>query len=173
MTKTDSFRTKALNFFMAPKVVIILFTLFLVGYLIFIDLEGGFSEQFLHFGPGDSDENTTKFLGITLDSWSKVIILYIVGFLASLMTSYYQSVMGNNIHSYIWNRAVKDVPFSKTWTYIIVLLEPFFYQILTIIQFFTNLTLQLQFILPQFLGSFIAEMPFTLKRLGEKNFAEL
>lgn len=161
------------GFFMSPKVVLILFTLFLVGYIIFIDLEGGFSQQFLHFGPGTTPETTTKFLGIVLDSWSKVIILYVVGFFASLMTTYYRSIMGNNIHSYIWNRAIKHVPYSKTWTYLTVMMEPFFFQILEIVQFFTNLTMQLQFIIPQFVGSFIADVPFTIRLLGNKTFAEL
>lgn len=164
---------EVLEFFMSPKVALIVFTLFLVAYLIFIDEEGGFGESFLHFGPGKDEASTTKFLGIKLDNWTKVILLYIVGFFSSLMTSYYQTVMSNNIHSYIWNRALTSVPYSKTWTYIIVMMEPFFYQILSIIQFFTNMTMQLQFIIPQFVGSFIADIPFTLQRLGEKRFDQL
>ena len=133
------------SFFMEPKVVLIMFTLFLVGYMIFLDEEGAFSTGFLHFGPG-----TGKFLGINIDSWPKVLALYGVGFFASLFTSYYQWIMANNIHSYVYNQAIKEVPYSRFWIYVITLMEPFFYQILEIIQFFTNLTMQLQFIVPQF-----------------------
>lgn len=161
------------EFFMSPKVALIVFTLFLVAYIVFIDEEGGFKGKFLHFGPGTNASNTTSFMNIRLDSWKKVGLLYVVSFFASLLTSYYQSVMANNIHSYIWNRALKSMPYSKTWTYAVVLMEPFFYQILSIVQFFTSLTMQLQFIVPQFLGSLIAEVPFTLKRLGEKRFDQL
>jgi hypothetical protein len=161
------------EFFMSPKVALIIFTLFLVSYIIFIDEEGGFKGKFLHFGPGTTADNTTSFMNIKLDNWNKVILLYVVSFFASLLTTYYQSVMGNNIHSYIWNRALTTIPYSKTWTYAIVLMEPFFYQILSIIQFFTSLTMQFQFIIPQFLGGLIAELPFTLRRLGEKRFDEL
>jgi hypothetical protein len=78
--------------------------------------------------------------------------------------------MTNNLHSYIWNRAIPIVPFSKRWTYIVVFAEPFFMQILQIISFFTTLTLQIQFILPQFIGSMIIEVPFTIQRLQEKTF---
>ena len=156
------------DFFMSPKVVLVLFTLFLVGYIIFLDEEGAFKNGFLQFGPG-----TGSFLGIKIDSWSKVISLYLVGFFASLMTSYYQWIMANNIHSYVYNRAIKKVPYSRFWIYLVNILEPFFYQILQIVQFFTTLTMQLQFILPQFLGSLLADMPFTLKRLGEKTYSEL
>jgi hypothetical protein len=161
------------EFFMSPKVALIIFTLFLVAYITFIDVEGGFQGNFLHFGPGTNEQNTTSFMGVKLDTWTKVGLLYVVSFFASLLTSYYQTVMSNNIHSYIWNRALSSVPYSKTWTYAIVLMEPFFYQVLSIVQFFTNMTLQLQFIIPQFLGGLIAEVPFTLQRLGEKRFDQL
>ncbi len=73
--------------------------------------------------------------------------------------------MTNNLHSYIWNRAVPEVPFSRKWTYIVVLAEPFIMQVLSITQFFTNLTMQLQF-----LGSMIIEIPFTIQRLQEKTY---
>lgn len=162
-----------IEFFMSPKVALIVFTLFLVAYVVFIDEEGGFKGKFLHFGPGTDASNTTSFMNIKLDSWKKVGLLYAVSFFAALLTTYYQSVMSNNIHSYIWNRALDTIPYSKTWTYAIVLMEPFFYQILSIVQFFTSLTMQLQFILPQFVGSLVADLPFTLKRLGEKRFDQL
>ena len=156
------------SFFMEPKVVLVVFTLFLVSYIIFLDEEGAFNNGFLQFGPGSG-----SFLGIKIDTWTKVIALYAVGFFASLMTSYYQWIMANNIHSYVYNRAIKHVPYSRFWIYMVNLLEPFFYQILQIVQFFKTLTMQLQFILPQFLGSLLADMPFTLQRLGEKTYAEL
>ena len=162
-----------LEFFMSPKVALIIFTLFLVAYITFIDLEGGFKGNFLHFGPGTDEKNMTSFMGVKLDTWTKVLVLYGVSFMASLLTSYYQTVMSNNIHSYIWNRALSSVPYSRTWTYAVVLLEPFFYQVLSIVQFFTNMTLQLQFIIPSFIGSLIADVPFTLQRLGEKRFDQL
>jgi hypothetical protein len=167
------FAARILEFFLSPKVALVIFTLFLVGYITFIAEEGGFTKSFLHFGPGTDKDNTTTFIGIRLDSWTKVGTLYAISFLSALLTSYYQTVMGDNLHSYIWNKAIDTVPYSKTWTYIVVLIEPFFYQILGIIQFFTNMTMQLQFILPQFVGSLIAETPFVLRRLGEKRFDQL
>ena len=161
------------DFFFSPKVALFIFTIFIVSYLIFLDEEGAFNEKFLHFGPGDSDKNTTTFLGIKLDTWPKTIMLYVVGFFSALLTTYYQTVMGQNLHSYIWNKAIDTIPFSKTWTYAIIIMEPFFYQVLQIIQFFTNLTLQLQFIIPQFIGSYIADVPFTIRMLGDKRFDQL
>ena len=155
-----------------PKTILILSFLFFTGYILFIYEEGGFSQQFLHFGPGTTDENTTQFLGIVLDTWPKVGLMYLAGFMASLMSSYYNYAMINNLHSYIWNRAIPEVPFSKRWTYIVILVEPFIFQILQIILFFTSLTLQLQFIIPQFIGNLIIEIPFSLQRLRSKKFSE-
>lgn len=156
--------------FSSPKTILCISGLFLSSYVGFIALEGGFTEHFLHFGPGTTDNNTTTFIGIKLDTWEKVILIYFVSFLSSLMNTYYLYAMTNNLHSYIWNRAVPKVPFSKKWTYIVILVEPFILQVLTITQFFTNLTMQLQFIIPQFIGSIIIEIPFTIQRLREKEY---
>ena len=154
----------------SPKTIIFISTVFLAGYMAFIQVEGGFSSQFLHFGPGTNADNTTSFIGIVLDTWSKTILMYFVSFLSSLMNTYYLYAMTNNLHSYIWNRAITHVPFSKKWTYIVILSEPLLMQILQITSFFTTLTLQLQFILPQFIGSAIVEIPFTIAMLRLKTF---
>ena len=153
-----------------PKAILGVSAIFFTAYIVFIDVEGGFSNQFLHFGPGTNDQNTTQFLGITLDTWPKVGLMYLASFLSSLMSTYYSYAMTNNLHSYIWNRAIPKVPFSKRWTYVVIIAEPLIMKILYIISFFTNLTLQLQFIIPQFLGSILVDIPFSIQRLQEKEF---
>ena len=127
----------------SPKTILIISGIYLTGYITFIGKEGGFTTQFLHFGPGTDPTNTTTFIGIVLDTWQKVILMYFVSFLSSVMNTYYLYAMTNNLHSYIWNRAVPKVPFSRRWTYIVILAEPFILQVLTVTQFFTNLTMQL------------------------------
>lgn len=156
------------SFFSSPRTAFILFLMFLIGYIIFLDVEGGFSNNFLKFGP--STTNPTYFLGVKLDSWSKVIIMYFIGFISALMTSYYYTIMATSVHNYIYSASVKEVPHSKSLMYSIVLLEPILYQILTVIQFFMNLTMQLQFILPQIIGDFVAGLPFTINLLGTKQY---
>jgi hypothetical protein len=154
-----------IRFFSNPRVVVVLFVIFLVGYLIFIDEEGGFADNFTTFGPSDS-----RFMLMKLDTWTKVIVVYFVSFFSAMMTTYYDNVMESNIHSYLWNPAIKKVPFSKTWTYIIVFLEPVFMELLGLITLMASLTLQLQFILPELIGSMLAETPFVLQILGTKKF---
>jgi len=153
------------NFLSSPKTILMFSGIYLTVYMGFISREGGFTSQFLHFGPSNA-----TFIGIVLDSWQKVFLMYFISFISSVMNNYYMYAMTNNLHSYIWNRAVPKVPFSKKWTYVVILAEPFIMEILTITQFFTNLTMQLQFIIPQFVGSMIIEVPFTIQRLREKEY---
>lgn len=154
----------------APITVLIASLTFMAGYMTFIALEGGFSSQFLHFGPGTNASNTTTFVGIVLDTWPKVYLMYFVSFLSSIMNTYYTYSMSNNLHSYIWNKAITKVPFSKRWTYVVIFSEPFLYLVLSITTFYTNLTMQLQFLIPQFIGCTLMEIPFTFQRLREKTF---
>ena len=154
----------------SPKTILGVSGVYLTLYIIFIAKEGGFTSQFLHFGPGTNESNTTTFIGIRLDTWQRVLLMYCVSFISAVMNTYYTYAMTNNLHSYIWNRAVPKVPFSKKWTYIVVLAEPFILEVLQITQFFTNLTMQLQFIIPQFIGATLIEIPFTIQRLREKEY---
>ena len=158
------------DIFLDPFVALCVFIIFLVGYLTFIDLEGGFSEKFLHFGPGTTPENTASFLGVKMDSWSKVGLMYGISFFAALVTQYYSTAVGMNLHSYIWNRAIPTIPYAKLPTLIVLFTEPILMEILAVINFLTTLTLQLQFILPQALGSYIAYIPGMLARLKDKKF---
>lgn len=164
--------TSAIDWFMLPNIAFVIFVLFLLIYLIFLDEEGAFTKKFLHFGPGTDEKDMPTFLGMKLDSWRKVIIVYIMTFVAALLQSYYQNVVGLGMHAYIWNPQIKLVPFSKFWTYAIVNLEPFIYFFLNIIRFFTTLTMQLQFMIPNFIGTYIAEVPFAVRWLNKKKFSE-
>jgi hypothetical protein len=158
------------DYFLDPLVALFIFVIFLVGYLVFIDLEGGFSKKFLHFGPGTTPENTASFLGVEMNSWDKVILMYVVSFFAALVTQYYNTAVSMNLHSYVWNRATPVIPYSKPATLTVLFTEPILLQILDVIKFLTTLTLQLQFILPQALGSYIAFIPGMLARIKDKKF---
>jgi len=155
-----------LNMLLNPKVFVVVFIMFVIAYIIFIEEEGGFTKDFLRFGPSE-----TRFLGITLNTWPRVIALYTIGFLIAIVTTYYDTAIKNHLHSYIWNKAIKKIPFSSTWTHASVILEPFFDEVLMIVQFFTTMTMQLQFLVPQFLGHFLVNVPFALQRLAGKRFA--
>ncbi len=151
-----------------PQIALLSFTLFLIGYMAFLDTEGGFKQKFLKFGPDHDPSKAATFLGIKLDNWTKVSMMYIIGFCSSLMSSYYTAVMSTSVHTYIYNAAVDDVPYSKQLMYSVAMIEPFLYQTLWIIQIYMDLIMELQYIVPQFIGSYLASVPFVIQMLGTK-----
>ena len=54
--------------------------------LFFLDEEGAFT-KFMHIGP----EKNTTFLNIKLDSWAKVVLVYIISFGSSFLQYFYTS----------------------------------------------------------------------------------
>ena len=51
----------------------------------------------------------------------------------------------------------EKIGISKLWATIIVIIEPLLYWFLTIVQFFITLTVRLQFLIPQFIGTLIID----------------
>jgi len=150
-----------------PRMAFCVFVFFMVGYVLFLDEEGAFN-AFFGFGPDPS----IQFLGMRLDTWHKVCLVYAVGFISSLLQGYYQTVMYDFIHSKLWNPAYKErIPMSKRWAKTIVTVEPLLDWMLGIVQFFVTMTMRFQFILPQLLGQIVVEIPYALMKIEEKKFS--
>tara|TARA_B100001093_G_scaffold495547_1_gene540155 strand:+ start:2310 stop:2795 length:486 start_codon:yes stop_codon:yes gene_type:complete len=158
---------KLVNFFFEPRIAFIIFVLFIFGYLILLDEEGAFTENFLRFGPSED----TEYLTMKINSWSKVISVYFVAFLTTFLSTYYNNVSHNFIHDYLWNPAYTDkIPVSKWFTSMIVSIEPILYWILEIMSVFINFTFELQYILPKFLGNLIIQIPYGIYKVNQKAF---
>lgn len=154
------------NILFEPRVAFVLFTLFMIGYLVFLDEEGAFS-GFFEIGPSEN----TKFLNMTMNTWPKVIIVYIIGFTTAVLQNYYSTVMFDFIHSKLWNPAYhKTIDISRGWASLIVTVEPLMYWLLNIIQFFTVLTMKFQFLVPQLLGQMVIGVPYGLFKISQKSF---
>ena len=163
--------TKVFDFFNNPRNALIIIVLFFIIFFLSQGLTTGFANNFLSFGPtNDELGNPTQFMGIKLDSWNLVGMVYILIFFTSVLSTYYQNVVGLNIHSFVFNPAVTEIPYSKFWTYLILLVDPLINIILYVIRFYATATLQIQYILPQFLASYITDLPFVLKWLKGKTF---
>ena len=156
-----------INYFFDVKIAFYIFIVFIIVYLFLLEEEGAFKEKFLNFGPSPN----TNFLSMRLDTWEKVILVYIVGFLSTFLTAYYNTVSYDFIHSYIWNPAyTKKIKMTKRMTQIIVAIEPILQWILSIINLFINLTMELQFIIPQFLGEVAIQVPYAFFKIDQKKF---
>lgn len=159
-----------LSFFNSPYIAVILFIIFLIGFFVYLDEEGSFENGFLHFGPGDSRVNTTQFMGVQLDSWYKVLTLYVICFTVGFMTSYYDNTVSRTLFKTILDESKAIVPYSMAGAYSVTLIDPFIVHSLKIIEFLATLTLQFQFILPLFLGEYLADLPSQLTLLGMKQY---
>jgi hypothetical protein len=158
------------EFLLNPFFAIAIFVAFLIGLFIYLDIEGSFKNGFLHVGPGDDRETTTSFLGVKVDSWTKVLILYAIGFVTGLLTSYYNNVVGESLGRAVFDPNVSEVPYGQVGVYTITLMDPFIYETLKIIGYLTTFTLQFQFILPIILGEYLGDLPFILKILASKTY---
>jgi hypothetical protein len=144
--------------------------MFLIAYFIFLDVEGSFANDFLHFGPGGTNVNSAQFMGIVLDSWSKVITLYFICFTTGFLSTHYDNVVSMSIINNVMDTSITHVPYSQTGTYAVVLIDPLIMHSLKVIEFFATLTLQFQFILPVVVGSYIGGLPTVLNILKSKTY---
>lgn len=158
---------KIAHLLIEPRLAFIVFTIFVITYLIILDEEGAFKDKFLNFGPSED----TKFLNMKLNTWKKVIIVYIIGFLTALLKKYYTTISYDFIHSYLWNPSyTKKIKISKAWASVIVSVEPLLFWILDVLSFFVNFTMELQYIIPQFLGTLFVEVPYALYKVSQNKF---
>lgn len=159
------------DFFNNPKTALLIMLFFFLTYFLSQGLTIGFGNNFTAFGPTvDENGNPTLFMGIKLDSWLMVGIVYVIIFITTILQTYYFNVIGLNVSAYVMNKAIETIPYSKFWTYLVLLTNPIINIILYIIKFYAAATFQIQYIIPQFIASYITEIPFTLKWLHGKKF---
>ncbi len=162
---------KIINFLNSPKTALVLILLFFIGFFLAEGLTGGFDNNFVSFGPTkDETGNPAKFMGITLDTWNKVGIVYTIIFISAVLEKYYYNVMHHTIHTYVSNVSVTKVPYSQFWSYLILLIDPFIETLLYIVKFYAAATFQIQYILPQFIASYLTDLPFTISILASKQY---
>jgi hypothetical protein len=154
-----------------PIVVLFIVILFCIGYFLYTTLVGDIQTNFFLFGTvKDENDKYLPFVSFILDTWTKVIMAYLLILFSSLFHNYYITIMDQNFFSFLTNKEITKMPYTKTITYIITLIDPFIKTLLYIIEFYATATFQLQFILPQFIGSYISTLPFTLNLLEQKTF---
>ena len=122
----------------------------------------------MHFGPSTDPETATEFLGAHIDTWPKVISLYLLGFLSSIISGYYKTVFGAWMMNTVKDHKVKTVNINRKVTYTLISLDPILTNINSILELFLTLTLQLQFLIPQILGDIIASILVSRSFLSKK-----
>ena len=163
------------NFFKilsSPKVAFLVFAIWICIFLIILGGEGIFTKRFLHFGPSNDPETQTEFLGSPLNTWNKVITLYVLGFLSVCFSKYYDDIFGSWEINAVKDEKQKTINMKKGTAYLLTILDPLLQHINHILEFFVLLTLQLQFIVPQLLGQLFVTIFSAKIFLSKKKFAK-
>lgn len=159
-----------LKLFSNPKVAFITFAIWIVIFLLILKSKGVFSKKFLHFGPSTDPETQTNFLGSPIDTWSKVITLYILGFLSVLFSTYYHDIFKTWIINSVKDHKEKKINMCKITAYLLTIADPVLYSINRVLELFVLLTLQLQFFIPQIIGELFITIISTRAFLSKKKF---
>jgi hypothetical protein len=161
-----------IHFFNNPRVIII--CVFVILFVLFLSegLLEGFSNNFFSFGPStDNDGKPVTFMGIKLNSWKNVVITYLILLITTIMEIYY-NISTDKLHKIIDYSTILNniIPLPKLWTYVYFIFQPFITILIYIIRFYATATLQIQYIIPQLIGSYIVNIPFMLHWLKGKEF---
>jgi len=159
-----------MDLFNNPYIVVILFIVFLIAYFVYLDIEGSFANGFLHFGPGIDNSTTSQFMGVTINTWSKVLTLYVICFVTGFLSTHYDNVVSTSLINRLMDPNVSHIPYSQAGTYAVVLIDPLIMHSLKVIEFLATLTLQFQFILPLVIGSYIGGLPTVIGLLSSKTY---
>jgi hypothetical protein len=144
-----------LQLFSNPKVAFTIFAGWIMLLVIILQSMGGFSEKFLHFGPSTDPKTQTEFLGTKVDTWGKVITIYVLGFFSVCFSTYYYDIFGSWLTNSVKDHKEKTLKTSKQTAYFLTILDPFLSHINGILSLFVTLTLQLQFIIPQIIAELL------------------
>ena len=149
-----------------PFHALLIFLIGLLVLLVILDLEGAF-DDFMKFGPDDD----AHFLKIKLDTWPKVIVVYMISFLCAILQQYYSMVINKGfISSHILNPKFVKMQTNKERAKFIIYLYPICLWALNIVTFFVTLTMKLQFLIPYLLGSMVVNYNFLMYQLSKKIF---
>jgi hypothetical protein len=163
-----------------PIVISVLFVIFLVLCFLFLALDGAFdgdiigspTEDFLLIGPSLNESNMAYFMGIKLNSWSKVIIIYAISFFSGLLSGLYSVSVETKLFMDVYSSKTIEIDHNAFTAYSVMLIDPLIKQSLYIISLFTTFTLQLQFILPNIIGRYLVDLPYILAVLSTKVFLD-
>ena len=163
---------KLLKLLSNPKIAFIIFATWIVIFIFILKKEGIFTKKFLHFGPSNDPETQTNFLGSPVDSWSKVITLYILGFLTVCFSAYYRDIFESWEINSVKNYKEKKINMKKNIAYTLIILDPILKIINKNLEIFVLLTFQLQFIIPQLLGELFVIIFSSRIFLSKKQFTK-
>lgn len=142
-------------------------------YFIVLSRNNIFDESFFHFGPGTNEKNTITFINTKVDNWRMVWIVWIIGFTSTALQKYYWTAIYDYVYLNIKNPSVKKINYHKSSLTYMLFFKSFISILLHILNIFTYLTWQLQFIIPSLLTSLLISFPVNLSQLNSKSYVPI
>ena len=157
---------KILNLLYNPVFIICLVIGFFILFLIYLQSYNQLTGSFWKFGPVQDEKGEYyKYMSFTMDNWVKVISVYIIILLTSLISSIYDNFYESKFKSHIESTDYSII--SKLTTYIFLGIKPFMDIMYYIINFFAVANFQIQYLLPLFFGAYLGEIPYIADALAK------
>mgnify|MGYP001367235096 CR=1 FL=1 len=153
--------------YFSPKFALTTQTSWTIFVIISIYTMGGFSSNFLAFGPVKT--NPVKFMGIIIDTWYKVLFIIVFTFINKLINSWTTNILSDWEKNTFYNEAIKKHKVIKMKALIMQHIFNMILWINMIISLELTLTRQLQFILPKIIADLITNWIICSKKLDKKN----
>ena len=111
---------------------------------------------FLRFGPAKkTDKKVSKFLGIQIDSWTKVVAIMMYVFVSQIIKTYTYTIIKPWLTNNIYDDKTKSLDVSFAQVFFITNAYTVFNWFNRIIGTFLYFTLELQFIIPDVIANLI------------------
>ena len=157
-----------LSFFTRADVANLLFVIFIASVFSFLYVNNSLN-NFLTFGP--NKEKPAEFIGMKLDDWEKCYVVMAISFMVAIVSSYTGTVMFEKIWRHLEDDALKkSLETSKSTTQLLQFISPLLWKLEEIIEFYLKTTFQLQYMIPDLIGSMIIDLPYDLYKLSKKTF---
>lgn len=154
------------NLLSDPRVSLIIYLVWIIILVISLIFLGIFNDKtFFAFGPTSDD----TFLGNSINTWGKVIILYVISFCTAAFNTYYGSIYGTWLYNQVKDSERKHLNIPKKEAKLMTIISPIITGINDIIGIFILLTQQLQYIIPQILGDVVISIIISHKYIDKKS----
>ena len=148
-----------------PRISLFIYSIWVVLLLVSLYFLGVLNDkEFFHFGPSNND----SFLGSSINSWPKVILLYFISFFTAAFNTYYGSVYGTWFYNQVKDTERDYLEVSKKDAKIMTFISPIVTGVNDIVGIFILLTKQFQYIIPQIFGDVIVSVFTAHKYINKK-----
>ena len=156
-----------MNLLNNPVFIIYIVILFIIFFMVYLESYNQITSTFWKFGPVLNNAGQYyKYMTFTMDNWVKVISVYVIIFLTSLIGGIYDKFYKTHFIKHLESSDYSIM--SRITTYLFLGINPLVDMMYYIINFFAVACFQFQYLLPLFLGAYLGEIPYILNALGNK-----